>query len=97
MAGKGKPGPAKGAGGRPRKAVGQHKGNARDGYKRVTVGPAGAGTQAYEHRIKAGVTKRGPNVTVDHVNKNTSDNRGSNLEVVSRAENARRARVRKGK
>ena len=90
MAGKGKPGPAKGKGGRPRKAIG--KGKTRDdGYKRTTVGPKGDGKQVYEHRAKAGLGKtkgsKGKGTVVDHVNHDRDDNSKSNLRKVSKAKN----------
>lgn len=87
----GKRGPAKGHGGRPRKRSGKPR---SDGYKRVTVGPKGKGTQVYEHRAKAGLgsTKgsKGKGTVVHHRNRRRGDNRPGNLERVSKAENNRR-------
>ena len=91
MAGTGKPGPAKGSGGRPRTKTPATR---KDGYKRVTVGAKGKGTQVYEHRAKMGATgtkgakgKTGP--VVDHRNRKKGDNRSSNLRRVSRSTNAK--------
>ncbi len=89
----GKRGPAKGHGGRPRKAPGTNDARAGDGYKRRTVGPKSKGTQVYEHRVKAGLgsTKgsKGKGTVVDHKNRNTSDNRASNRRRTTKAGNAR--------
>lgn len=91
----GKRGPKAGSGGRPRAAV--HAGNARDGYKRVTIGPKSKGDQVYEHRAKAGVAKAGPNTTVDHKDSNTSNNKAANLQVVSRSKNVALENKRRAK
>jgi hypothetical protein len=93
MAGK-KPGPAKGSGGRPRKPASKVATRA-DGYKRVTRGPKGDGTQVYAHREAAGVggvkgSKSGKTGgVVDHKNRKRGDNRKSNLRVGSKAANNR--------
>jgi hypothetical protein len=79
------PGPKKGEGGRPRKA--NPKGRPGDGYKRTTVGPKGKGKQTYLHRKVAKVVGKGRNVTVNHKNRKTGDNRKGNLTVMSRAKN----------
>ena len=87
----GKRGPAKGHGGRPRKAAGTHEGRAGDGYKRVTVGPKSKGWQVYEHRAKAGLAKvkgsKGKGTVVDHKNRATGDNSKGNLRKVSKGTN----------
>lgn len=97
MAGKGKPGPAKGHGGRPRKPQGS-KTTAANPYKRVTVGKKGKGHQTYLHRVRAGVAGdhpgRGSKKVVDHIDKVKSDDRRKNLRVISRGKNT--ARSRKG-
>ncbi len=84
-------GPAKGHGGRPRKAAGTHEGRAGDGYKRVTVGPKSKGKQVYEHRAKAGLAavkgSKGKGTVVDHKNRKTGDNSAGNLRRVSKAAN----------
>ncbi len=89
----GKRGPKPGTGGRPRKAAGDNLARSGDGYKRRTVGPKSKGTQVYEHRAKAGLgaTKgsKGKGTVVDHKNRNTSDNRASNLRKTTKAGNAR--------
>ena len=89
----GKRGPAKGHGGRPRKAAGTHEGRAGDGYKRVTVGPKSKGKQVYEHRAKAGLANvkgsKGKGTVVDHKNRATGDNSPGNLRKVSKAKNNR--------
>jgi hypothetical protein len=90
-----KPGPAKGKGGRPRKPPAKVKARA-DGYKRVTRGPKGKGTQVYAHREAAGVGgKKGSKSgktggVVHHKNKRKGDNRRANLKVTTKAENNRR-------
>ncbi len=90
MAGKGRPGPAKGSGGAPRKAT--HKPNG-GGYTRSTIGPkTGPVVQAYDQRIKAGVAGQHPGHTgsvVDHINGKRADDRPSNLRVTSRSVNAK--------
>ena len=87
-----KPGPAKGKGGRPRKAASKVAARA-DGYKRVTRGPKGDGTQVYAHRQAAGVGgvkgSKGKGKVVDHKNRVRGDNRRSNLRVVSKGANNR--------
>ena len=90
MAGK-KPGPAKGKGGRPRKALG--KGKTRDdGYRRTTVGPKGDGKQVYEHRAKAGLGKtkgsKGKGTVVDHKDGDRDNNAKSNLKRTTKKGNA---------
>ena len=91
MAGK-KPGPAKGSGGRPRKAATKVAARA-DGYKRVTVGPKGRGEQMYAHRdmmgMKPGSGSKGKGTVVDHMDGNRSNNAKSNLRRVSKAANNR--------
>lgn len=83
------PGPAKGQGGRPRTKTPAAR---KDGYKRVTVGPKGKGTQVYEHRAKAGLggTKgsKGKGTVVDHVNHRRGDNAKSNLRKTTKKGNA---------
>lgn len=86
-------GPKPGSGGRPRKS--SHKPRPGDGYVRETVGPKSNGKVVYSHRKAAGITGKGPNVTADHLNGKTADNRKKNLQVVSRAENARREQKRR--
>lgn len=89
-----KPGPAKGHGGRPRKAMGAGK-TRDDGYKRTTVGPKGDGHQVYEHRAKAGLgntkgSKSGKTGgVVDHKDGNRSNNAKSNLRVTTKKGNRR--------
>lgn len=89
-----KPGPAKGKGGRPRKAASAVATRA-DGYKRVTVGPKGKGEQMYAHRDAKGLkpgsgTKSGrTGGVVDHKNHKRGDNRKANLRVTSKAGNNR--------
>ena len=91
----GKRGPAKGKGGRPRKEPGTNLARSGDGYKRVTVGPKSKGTQVYEHRVKAGLGKTKGSKSgktggvVDHKNRNTSDNRASNLRRTTKSGNAK--------
>lgn len=93
----GKRGPAKGQGGRPRKSESSVAVRS-DGYKRVTVGPKGKGTQVYAHRAKAGVAlpkgkhaaKGGGDRVVDHRDGNKSNNSRSNLRVMSRSANSRK-------
>lgn len=60
----------------------------------MTVGPAGKGKQVYEHRAVAygGTPPRvgkGTRTVVDHKDRNTSNNKRSNLRVVSKGENNR--------
>ena len=97
MAGKGKPGPAKGHGGRPRKKGGSRltKGENK-GYVKVTTGPKGKGKQEYKHRVVAGA--KGKNNVVDHKDENKSNNSRKNLRVISRGANTakRNKRARKG-
>jgi hypothetical protein len=81
------PGPAKGSGGRPRKPGGSTLSKGKNaGYTKVTVGPKGAGTQKYEHRVKAGVGKgsKTGGTVVHHVDKTKSNNSKSNLKKTSR-------------
>lgn len=98
MAGKGKPGPAKGHGGRPR----TKKPKARDdGYKRVTVGPPGKGKQVYKHRAEAyggnpPKGSKGKGEVVDHKDQDRSNNSRSNLRRTSKAANNRNRGRRKG-
>lgn len=55
---------------------------------KVTIGPPGRGRQVYKHRLVAGVADEpGRNKVVDHRNNRKSDNRRSNLRVVTRAQN----------
>lgn len=93
MAGKGKPGPAKGKGGRPRVPASKVA-TRKDGYKRVTAGEKGKGEQVYAHRAKAYGGKppkgsKGKGTVVDHKNRKRADNRSSNLRKVSKAANNR--------
>lgn len=88
MAGKGKPGPAKGHGGRPRKKGGSRLSKGENkGYVKVTVGPPGKGRQEYKHRVEAGATGKGYNTVVDHKDSNKSNNSRRNLKVTSRGRN----------
>jgi hypothetical protein len=92
-----KPGPAKGEGGRPRKPEGSRlsKGPLK-GYVKITVGPKGKGKQVYKHRHVAGVSSRGRDVVVDHMDGNKSNNSRRNLRVTTRGDNVARAnRARK--
>ena len=90
-----KPGPAKGHGGRPRKSASDVSTRA-DGYKRVTVGAKGKGTQVYAHRAAAGLggtkgSKSGrTGGVVDHRDGNRSNNARSNLRVTTKAGNNKR-------
>ena len=84
-------GPKPGSGGRPRKTNVPR----RDGYVPATVGPAGRGRKVLQHQVVAGTVGKGPNVTVDHVSGNKSQNTKSNLQVVSRAENVKRENKRR--
>jgi hypothetical protein len=93
VAGKGKPGPAKGKGGRPRKKSGTSH---SEGYIRVTVGPPGEGRQEYKHRVEAG-SKKGDGKVVDHQDGNKKNNSKGNLKKMSRAENTRKAQKKGGK
>jgi hypothetical protein len=92
MAGKGKPGPSKGHGGRPRKPAGEGA-TRKDGYKRRTVGPKGDGKQVYEHRAVAyGGTppkssKSAKKGIVDHKDRNKSNNSKSNLRKTTKSKN----------
>lgn len=93
VAGKGRPGPAKGKGGRPRKPIGKGKARA-DGYERTTVGPKGKGKQVYEHRAVAfgGTPPKGSKAkgtVVDHKNRKRGDNKKTNLRKTSKRGNAR--------
>jgi hypothetical protein len=86
-----KPGPAKGKGGRPRLPASKVKARS-DGYKRVSHGPKGDGTQVYAHREAAGLggTKgsKGKGKVVDHKNRVRGDNRRTNLRVTTKKGNA---------
>jgi hypothetical protein len=92
MAGKGKPGPAKGEGGRPRKPAGEGKARA-DGYKRRTVGAKGKGKQVYEHRAVAyggnppKSSKSAKSGIVDHKDQNKRNNSKSNLRKTTKSQN----------
>lgn len=92
MAGKGKPGPAKGHGGRPRT---KNPAVRADGYERVTKGPKGKGTQVYKHRSDAyggGLPpkgSKGKGVVVHHKDHRRANNKRSNLARVSKAQNNR--------
>lgn len=92
-----KPGPDKGHGGRPRVRAPKPR---KDGYKRVTVGPPGDGTQVYEHRAKAGLGKvkgsKGKGTVVNHKDHKRGHNAESNLERVSKATNNRKRKNGKG-
>lgn len=85
-----RPGPSKGQGGRPRTSSPKARG---DGYKRVTTGPKGDGTQVYAHRAKAGLGKGSKSGktggVVDHKNRKRGDNRRTNLKVTTKAGNNR--------
>lgn len=85
-----KPGPAKGSGGRPRKPASKVA-TRKDGYKRVTTGAKGKGTQVYAHRDAAGLGgvkgSKGKGTVVDHKDGNRSNNAASNLRKVSKAKN----------
>ena len=95
MAGKGKPGPAPGEGGRPRTKNPKPR---KDGYKRVTKGPKGDGEQMYEHRAKMGMApgsgSKGKGTVVHHADGNRSNNDSGNLSRVSKAENNKKKRRR---
>ena len=79
--------------GRPRKP---NKPRA-DGYVPATVGPKGRGTKTLEHRVKAGIVGKGPDVVADHKSGVRSDNSRSNLSVTSRGENTARSNRKRGK
>jgi hypothetical protein len=85
-----KPGPSKGSGGRPRTKTPKAR---SDGYKRVTVGPKGKGTQVYEHRAKAGLGNtrgsKGKGTVVNHKDHKRGNNTKGNLQRVSKAKNNR--------
>ena len=86
-----KPGPSKGEGGRPR----TRKPKARsDGYKRVTVGPAGKGKQVYQQRAKAGLGNvkgsKGKGKVVHHKDHRRGNNAASNLSVTTKKGNRNR-------
>ena len=92
----GERGPKKGEGGRPRVSNPKPR---EDGYKRVTKGPVGDGTQMYEHRAKKGLAPgsgslSGKEGVVDHKNRKRGDNSSDNLRVVSKKEN--RKNTKKG-
>jgi len=84
----GKRGPKKGEGGAPRK---KDVATRKDGYKRVTIGPDGEGTQVYEHRAKAGMGKtkgrKGKGTVVNHQDHKRSHNDPKNLKKMSKAQN----------
>lgn len=89
-----KPGPAKGHGGRPRKAESQVS-TRYDGYKRVTVGAKSKGKQVYAHRAKAygGVPpkgSKGKGTVVHHKDRRRANNRSSNLVKVTKTRNNQR-------
>jgi hypothetical protein len=89
-----KPGPAKGKGGRPRKKGGSTltKGGNK-GYKKITVGPKGKGTQKYYHRVVTGAKK---GEVVDHRDGSKSNNARTNLKRMSRgAHQAKSNRTRR--
>jgi hypothetical protein len=75
-----KPGPAKGKGGAPRKTAATVAKRA-DGYKRVTTGAKGKGTQRYVQRVKLGLGKgsKGKTTVAHHKDHNRSNNAKSNL------------------
>lgn len=83
-----KPGPAKGKGGAPRKTAAQVATRA-DGYKRVTTGAKGKGTQKYAHREALGLGKgsKGKGTVAHHKNHKRGDNRKSNLKAVTKKQN----------
>lgn len=89
-------GPKPGSGGRPR--LGSKTKPRVDGYKRVTTGPAGHGTQRLEHRVKAGLGKgsQGKGTVVDHGNSDRSDNSAKNLTVMSKSKNTAKSNKRRG-
>jgi hypothetical protein len=91
MAGKGKPGPAKGSGGRPRKKNPKPR---DDGYVRTTVGPEGKGRVVYQHRAIAyggnpPKGSKGKGTVVHHKDHGRSNNSRKNLKRVSKAYNNR--------
>ena len=94
MAGKGRPGPSKGHGGRPRKSVSEVS-TRDDGYKRVTVGPKGKGKQVYAHRAAVGLgstkgSKSGKTGgVVDHKDRKRGHDTRSNLRVTTKGGNNR--------
>lgn len=80
-------GPNKGEGGRPRTKNPKAR---ADGYKRVSVGPKGKGTQVYQHRAVEGVgkgTKSGKGGVVHHKDHRRGNNTKGNLAVVSKKRN----------
>ena len=78
-----KPGPAKGHGGRPRKAGGAKLTKGKNkGYVKVTVGPTGHGTQRYKHRVD---THAKTGQVVMHRDSNKANNSRSNLKAMSRS------------
>lgn len=89
----GKRGPKKGKGGRPRTDSPAVR---SDGYKRVTVGPKGKGTQVLEHRAKVGLggTKgsQGKGTVVDHKDRDRGNNSKGNLRKVSKGTNNKKKR-----
>jgi hypothetical protein len=85
MAGKGKPGPAKGEGGRPRKPAGEGKARA-DGYKRRTVGAKGNRAVAYGGNPPKS-SKSAKSGIVDHKDQNKRNNSKSNLRKTTKSQN----------
>ena len=94
----GKPGPAKGSGGRPRKKGGSKLTKGKNkGYMKVTVGPKSKGTQKYKHRVMTGAKK---GEVVDHKDENKGNNSRGNLRRMSRSAHvakSNRARGRRGR
>ena len=90
-----KPGPAKGKGGAPRKPASKVA-TRGDGYKRVTTGAKGKGTQVYAHRAAAGLGgvkgSKGKGTVVDHKDGNRSNNAKSNLRRTTKKGNAQKRR-----
>lgn len=81
------PGPKKGSGGRPRKPGGSTlKTGENAGYKKVTVGPKGKGTQKYAHRVAAGAGKgsKTGGTVVHHKDGSKGGNSKANLKVTTR-------------
>ncbi len=86
-----KPGPKKGAGGRPRKPKGRHAPNS-EGYARITVGSKKNPKRVYEHRMGMPKATKGSKTVVDHKDGNRLNNSKSNLRKMPRGKNAKRGK-----